>query len=92
MTAWPFIFVLPEYRLNEGLIEHELVHYREQACVTPKWLLIYWISKSFRLSCEVRAYRRQILIGGISIGGAANMLLLYQLGITYEQAYQLLVE
>jgi hypothetical protein len=92
MTVWPFIFVLPQYRLNEGLIQHELVHYREQAWITPIWLLRYWLSKSFRLSAEVRAYRHQILIGGISIGGAADMLLLYHLDITQQQAYQLLVQ
>ena len=31
LTLWPFIFVRPLCRNNEPLIEHELVHYREQA-------------------------------------------------------------
>lgn len=34
ITFWPFIFVLPEQRGDTALIEHELVHYREQAWIT----------------------------------------------------------
>jgi len=30
MTVWPLIFVRPECRNDAPLIEHELVHYREQ--------------------------------------------------------------
>lgn len=33
MTLWPFIFVRPEFRHDAALIEHELVHYREQAWI-----------------------------------------------------------
>ena len=86
MSLWPFILVLPEQSSNTGLIEHELVHYCEQAWVTPIWWLRYLCSKRFRQAAEVRAYKRQIEVGGISEIGAAAMLLNYNLGITFEEA------
>jgi hypothetical protein len=67
-----------------------LVHYREQAWIAPLWWLRYALSKSFRLEAEVRAYKRQIEVGGISRLTAAAMLLNYGLDITLEQALQLL--
>lgn len=90
VTIWPFIVVLPEHATNPGLIEHEMVHYREQSWITAIWWVRYVISKSFRQAAEVRAYKRQIEVGGISVETAANMLLCYRLGITYDQAYALL--
>ena len=86
MSLWPFILVLPEHSSNTGLIEHELVHYREQAWISPIWWVRYLCSKSFRQAAEVRAYKRQIEVGGISEIGAAAMLLNYNLGITFEEA------
>jgi hypothetical protein len=120
ITLWPVILVRPGQRGNIPLIEHELVHYREQA---PSWLCtvaligiclgaglpIYWwliplsimanpavwglrylLSKKFRLAAEVRAYRRQIELGGITAGQAAQMLTRYRLGITLAQAQEAL--
>ena len=85
-SLWPFIFMRPEERRNAALIEHELVHYREQAWVMPLWVLLYLVSRKFRLAAEVRAYSRQIELGGIAPGQAAQALLGYQLGITLDQA------
>ena len=90
ITIWPVILVLPEHAENVGLIEHEMVHYREQAWIAPLWWLRYALSKSFRLAAEVRAYKRQIEVGGISKLTAAVMLLNYGLGLTLEQSLQLL--
>ncbi|NQW94046.1 MAG: hypothetical protein HQ446_08440 [Polaromonas sp.] len=90
MTLWPFILVRPEQRYNMPLIEHELVHYREQAWITPVWVLRYLLSRKFRLAAEVRAYRRQIELGGITHEQAAQMLTRYRLGITYQQAREAL--
>jgi hypothetical protein len=90
ISIWPVILVLPDQADNAGLIEHELVHYREQAWIAPLWWLRYVLSKSFRLAAEVRAYKRQIEVGGITRLTAAAMLLNYGLGITLEQALQLL--
>lgn len=90
ISIWPVILVLPDQAENVGLIEHEMVHYREQAWIAPLWWLRYVFSKSFRLAAEVRAYKRQIEVGGISRLTAAAMLLNYGLEITLEQALQLL--
>lgn len=81
-SLWPFIFVRPENRSDIALIEHELVHYREQAWITPVWVILYLVSRKFRLAAEVRAYTRQIEIGGVTREQAAHALLSYRLGIT----------
>lgn len=90
-VVWPFIFIRPELRHNKGILEHEMVHYREQRrmLVLP-WLIAYGISKRFRLNAEVRAYKQQIKVGGISITEAAKALLQYRLNITFQRAYELL--
>jgi hypothetical protein len=92
-TFWPlpFIFVRPSAAEDKGLIEHELVHYREQRWVlTLPWFILYGLSKKFRLNAEVRAYKRQIEVGGITAGKAAGLLTKYGLGITYVDAIKLL--
>jgi len=87
-SLWPFIFVRPEQRSDIALIEHELVHYQEQAWITPLWVGLYLVSRKFRLAAEVRAYTRQIQLGGLTREQAAHALLSYRLGITYGQAMQ----
>ena len=91
-SLWPFIFVRPEHRGDIPLIEHELVHYREQAWITPVWVLLYLVSRRFRLAAEVRAYTRQIELGGVTREKAAHALLSYRLGITYGKAMQILAQ
>lgn len=86
VTVWPFIFVRKEQLLNTALIEHELVHYREQAWITPFWLLRYFFSKKFRLAAEVRGYKRQIELGGITVKTAAVLLTQYGIGVSYDEA------
>ena len=90
VSLWPFILVRPEHRNNTALIEHELVHYREQAWITPVWVLLYLVSRKFRLGAEIRAYTRQIELGGVTLEQAAHALLSYRLGITYDKAMQVL--
>ena len=90
VSLWPFIFVRPEHRNDTALIEHELVHYKEQAWITPIWVLLYLVSRKFRLAAEVRAYTRQIELGGVTRKQAAHALLSYRLGITYVKAMQAL--
>ena len=85
---WPFIFVRPEHRSDSSLIAHERVHYQEQAWITPLWVALYLVSRKFRLAAEVRAYTRQIQLGGLTREQAAKALLSYRLGITYGQAMQ----
>ena len=90
VSLWPFIFVRPEHRSDIALIEHELVHYREQAWITPVWVFLYLVSRNFRLAAEVRAYTRQIELGGVTQEQAAHALLSYRLGITYGKAMKAL--
>ena len=91
VTVWPFILVRPGSAGDKALIEHELVHYREQARVlTIPWLLRYWLSKSFRLNAEVRGYKRQIELGGITVSRAALLLETYGTGHTYNELIALL--
>lgn len=89
-SLWPFIFVRPEHRSNIALIEHELVHYREQAWIMPVWVLLYLVSRKFRLAAEVRAYTREIEMGVVTREQAAHALLSYRLGITFGKAMQAL--
>lgn len=89
-SLWPFILVRPEHRNDIGVIEHELVHYREQAWIMPLWVLLYLASRKFRLAAEVRAYIRQIEMGGVTREQAAHALLSYRLGLTFGKAMQVL--
>ena len=86
ITIWPFILTKVD---NRGLIEHEMVHYREQAWIAPVWWLRYLLSKSFRQAAEVRAYTRQIEVGGITRLSAAAMMLNYKLDLTLTNALEL---
>lgn len=85
-SLWPFIFVQPQHRSDLSLIEHELIHYREQAWITPLWVFFYLASRRFRLRAEVRAYARQIEMGAVTRDQAARALMSYRLGITFENA------
>ena len=88
ISLWPFIFVRPKHRNDTALIEHELVHYKEQAWIMPIWVLLYLVSRKFRLAAEVRAYTRQIELGGVTREQAAHALPSYRLGISYGKAMQ----
>jgi NRPS condensation-like uncharacterized protein len=90
LTLWPFIFIDPQFINNQGLIEHEMVHYKEQAWITPYWIAKYAMTKKFRLGAEVRGYKRQIEVNGITTNEAANLLTNYGVGISYEEAIHLL--
>jgi hypothetical protein len=90
LSLWPFIFVRSEQRSNIALIENELVHYRQQAWITPSWVPLYLVSRKFRLPAEVRAYTRLIELGGVTREQAAHALLGYRLGITLGKATQAL--
>lgn len=94
LTIWPFIFVRPDDAVDAPLIEHEMVHYREQraAWVLP-WLLRYVFSRDFRFAAELRGYRRQIELGGITAEKAALLLSSkYRLSVNYTAAFAALSE
>lgn len=78
-TVYPFIFIKPEAAEDKALIAHETVHYLEQKGMgTAKWLLKYATSTDFRYQAEVRAYKKQIELGGITLDEAASMIDLYK--------------
>jgi hypothetical protein len=82
------ILVRPENRNDIGVIEYELVHYREHAWIMPVWVFLYFVSRKFRHAAEVRAYARQIEMGGVTREQAAHALLSDRLGLTFGKAMQ----
>lgn len=59
-TVGPLILIRPSHRWDRGLLEHERVH------VAQFWRTLglsgigYWLSRRYRLACEVEAYREQL--------------------------------
>jgi hypothetical protein len=92
ITSWPLILITPALANNTPLIEHELVHYREQRVVlTIPWLLMYWLSKRFRFEAEVRGHAVQVKLGGGTIQWAAwHIATKYKTGRSIEQAHEAL--
>lgn len=90
ITFWPFILIRPNCINNKGLINHEMVHYKEQGILVIIWWIRYLLSKKFRLAAEVRAYKIQMECNGITLYEAANMLTKYNLGIDINKAYDYL--
>ena len=92
MTVWPVVLIRPQHAADHGLLAHEAVHYAEQRGLRVVWWwLRYLLSPRFRLAAEVRAYRRQIAVRGISPAAAAHYLATgYHLDISYRQALDLL--
>lgn len=86
VTVWPFIFMRPECKDDKALIAHEMVHYCSMAWLTPFWWLRYARSKSFRWGQEVKGYRAQMALGGITAQQAAEMLMQYGTGKSYGDA------
>jgi hypothetical protein len=89
------IFISPEFAEDKPLIEHELVHYREQRnwLVLP-WFLAYWLSKDLRFNAEVRGHAAQVFHGGCTVEwAAAHIVNKYHTGKSFAQARDaLLVE
>lgn len=92
ITIWPFIFVDNWHGLHHdpALLDHEMVHYREQAWITPIWWLRYAFSKSFRVNAEAKAYAVQVQAGGLTIVGAAQWLMKYDKELTIEDSIKLI--
>ena len=90
ITLWPFIFVDDRHKDNNPLIVHEMVHYNEQAWISPIWWIRYLLSTKFRLAAEVRAYKAQIAVGGLTIQEAAVWLRKYSSSLTNSEAVSML--
>lgn len=90
ITIWPFILIRKSFEGDAALLAHEMVHYPEQAWITPWWWLKYAFSASFRLQAEVAAYRAQRAVGPMSLASAAHWLMRYDASLTLEAALALL--
>jgi hypothetical protein len=59
----PLVFIRPEYKGDAGLLAHERVHvwqwFRTIYSLGVVHSLLYLFSDSYRLACEVEAYREQ---------------------------------
>lgn len=85
------ILVHPSCANDNALLEHEIEHTRQmQVFGTCTFWLKYIFSRSFRLDVEVAAYKVQIKHGAPLIRCASNLRTFYRLGISQEQAIELL--
>lgn len=57
-SAW-FIKIRPKYRNDEGILRHELVHVHQFWRTFGLHALLGWWD-SYRLKCELEAYREQL--------------------------------
>lgn len=91
LSIWPITFIRPEKSHDKYLIEHERLICRAQrnTGVLP-WLLLYWLSSSYRLKTELRLYHIQIEAEKLSIGSAAYKLTRRGLDMSYVRMVKLL--
>ena len=57
-----FIFIRTKYKDDTALLEHELVHVRQFWRTFGLSLLLYSLSKKYRLTAEVEAYQIQLQV------------------------------
>ena len=91
-TRLMFIFIRPKYKDDVGLLQHELKHV-EQLYRNPLHSYFYLLSKSYRLKCEVEAYKEQLkhYANDRTDLFAEFIAKYYNLNITQEEAKQLLL-
>ena len=85
------VLVHPSCRGDRLLLEHELVHCRQMR--ETGWLRFAWrylTQREFRLRAEVEAYRISIANGASLDGCACALARSYWLGITQDEARELL--
>lgn len=59
-TIGPLVLIRPSHRWDRGLLEHELVHVGQFWRTLGLTGIGYWLSRRYRLACEVEAYREQL--------------------------------
>ena len=85
--AWLWhIKIRPAYSDDIGLLEHEKVHVKQFWRLGTLHAYLYWLSKRYRLKCEVEAYREQLKYGGDIDLFAKFISEKYDLKITIEDA------
>ena len=90
----PLIFIRPAYRDDAGLLAHELVHRRQWIKSWGLHSFRYSRVASYRLACEVEAYREQMLhcAEDRSCRFAEFLATKYDLVLTLDEAHRLLSE
>ena len=91
-TPLPWLmFIREDCADNAPLHIHEGIHQRQ---MREDWTVVFWcrylLSRRWRQRYEVEAYKAQIQAGASLEGCAEWLSSMYYLGITYEQARQLL--
>jgi len=88
--SW-LMFIRRNCRDDKPLHLHEQVHQRQ---MREDWTLVFWMrylfSRKWRQKYEVEAYKAQIKAGASIDGCAEHLANMYYLGITVDQAKELL--
>lgn len=83
------IFMRRAFLDDAALIAHERTHcWRQLVTLVVPWWIAYGVSKSFRRSEELVAYKVQIAKGGVTPAIAAwRLSTFYRIGWSYGEAY-----
>ena len=91
ITYGPIILIDPQYRDDKGLLAHERTHVAQFWRTFGLHLFLTLFSKSYKLKCEVEAYKVQLLYSPYSHYKFAEFISKnYDLDITEAQALELL--
>lgn len=86
-----FLIIKTKYKGDNALLQHELAHVEQMKRIgTLKWIWGYLTSRKFRQAVEVEAYKVSIINGANLYECARHLQRLYLLGITIDQAIDLL--
>ncbi len=89
----PVILIRPKYKDDLGLLEHEKVHVKQawRNVFPPIHAIRYSLDKSYRLDCEIEAYRKQLEHSpGNELLFASFISTDYALDISVEESLRLL--
>ena len=91
-TPLPWLmFIRHDCKSNEPLHQHEKTHQRQ---MREDWTIVFWMrylfSRKWRMHYEIEAYKAQIKAGASLDGCAEHLANMYYLGITVDQAKELL--
>ena len=95
LAIGPLVFIRPRAKEDEGLLQHELVHVRQFWRTFGFHLIMYPLSKKYRLKSEVEAYCASLKYSQHSLDYfieyfAEVIATKYRLKITKEEAIELL--
>lgn len=90
-TFYFFIFIRSQYKNDEGLLQHELVHIWQFYRTFGLHGWIYKLSEKYRLKSEVEAYKKQLEYNPEFIDYYAERIAsLYNVKISRKEALMLL--